>query len=455
MTEPQFSYSELTLDELRSMAASPQVGSMQAMPQSFHALADRVGEVADLLSHAQADLPNWWKGPAAEQAAATLGRAAAEAREFHGSALAAASAVSRCAQVVAEQQHQMMNVPDVAEPGVTAVVQRPATPFEALEAARQDASYQAAHQQAVQTVNGIAAQYVETHGQLSNITTMFGEDFTPVEESRPLTPVPDILHGNPTPSTPSSKARSSQLTGHQAASSSLSANAVGTTPRKDQLSTTFRSIDHSSSRLNPHEVTTSHEFESDSNDFVGAHTSESHKGLGGTQKVERGSSSSMTHQDPATIANTEPGNLLEEKTPTKALRQPIPEDGVSEGSEIARARKLPVAAASTPNSINTKTRIAGKRPLADISENVYAAEPAGSENFRATPQTAYQSGLDEVGDNSAAIVPPYGSLGSVHRTRQERNPRPAYLKERKSAWLSETAAAPADGVIRLDWPEQH
>ena len=143
---------------------------MQAMPQSFRALADRVGEVADLLSHAQADLPNWWKGPAAKQAAASLGRAAAEAREFHDSAMGAATAVSRCAQVVAEQQYQMMNVPDVPEPGISDVVQRPTTPFEALEAARQDAAYQAAHEQAVQVVNGIAAQYVETRAILSSMS---------------------------------------------------------------------------------------------------------------------------------------------------------------------------------------------------------------------------------------------------------------------------------------------
>ena len=116
MSESQFAYSGFTLDELRSLAASPQVGTMQAMPQSFRALADRVGEVADLLAHAQADLPNWWKGPAAEQAAATLGRAAAEAREFHGSATAAASAVSRCAQVVAAQQNQQWFVPNQPRP---------------------------------------------------------------------------------------------------------------------------------------------------------------------------------------------------------------------------------------------------------------------------------------------------------------------------------------------------
>ena len=60
----------------------------------------------------------------------------------------------------------MMNVPEVPEPGITDVVQRPATPFEALEAARQDANYQAAHEQAVQMVNGIAAQYVETRRHL-------------------------------------------------------------------------------------------------------------------------------------------------------------------------------------------------------------------------------------------------------------------------------------------------
>ncbi|NUR57651.1 MAG: hypothetical protein HOV87_02930, partial [Catenulispora sp.] len=161
MTSP-FNYSTLTLEELRTLAASPQVGAIEAMPHAFRHLATQVGEVADLLSRAQADLPNWWKGPAADQAAAALGRAAAEAHEFHGSAQAAAAAVSRCATIVAEQQHQMMNVPELPEPGVTAIIERPKTPMEALEAARQDAAYQAARERAVQVVNGIAAQYVET-----------------------------------------------------------------------------------------------------------------------------------------------------------------------------------------------------------------------------------------------------------------------------------------------------
>ena len=63
MSEPQFGYSALTLDELRSMAASPQVNSMQAMPQSFRTLADRVGQVADLLSHAKRTYPTGGRDP--------------------------------------------------------------------------------------------------------------------------------------------------------------------------------------------------------------------------------------------------------------------------------------------------------------------------------------------------------------------------------------------------------
>lgn len=459
MSEGQFAYNGFTLDELRSLASSPQVGTIQAMPQSFRALADRVGEVADLLTHAQADLPNWWKGPAADQAAATLGRAAAEAREFHGSALAAASAVSRCAQVVAEQQHQMMSVPEVAAPGITDVVQRPTTPFEALEAARQDAAYQAAHEQAVQVVNGIAAQYVETRDGLALITTTHGENFTGAA----------IIPG-------------AAAEGKEA----QPANDDSNTEERATKSPLFREREYKSSAKH---FIVNEAMPKESRALVPAKPAlssrETKPRLTGSQ-TSGFTSRSGTHFDTPEPAVTDP--------PLVDLRDWQARTGAGADSKTAVASAAKGAPASDEQPSLEATNLTGylhehsgleaddqltasriqRNPSTATSRNALGTQNINRTPFRerehvgksdveypaglnvdnpllTSPQPVHQSPIEGANNDSSAIIPPYSSIGNPGRTREERNPRPAYLKERKSAWLPDTVAVPADGVIWPDW----
>jgi len=428
---------------------------MQSMPQSFRALADRVGEVADLLSHAQADLPNWWKGPAAKQAAASLGRAAAEAREFHDSAMGAATAVSRCAQVVAEQQNQMMNVPDVQEPGVSAVVQRPTTPFEALEAARQDAAYQAAHEQAVQVVNGIAAQYVETRSQLSNVGFKFGENFTLAESSSTSWTAKENAANS-----------YSKFTAEQDSIKQTRETFPGSIhpPSLARARSRYVPLESSSTPAVP--LTSVVNLHSDQNSHEPADF-KPFKSITDDPLVEK-----QTFQEDLTTiqypTNEIKNRLNDPPWPTEepALAIPVSQytstakpklaavenEGLSEEYKNVRTHENNYRSRTEPIDHSTHT-FHDKKSL-NITEAI-SPNTAASKDLPPTPADAtHQPGPEDGGFDNPAIIPPYSSLGSVHRTREERNPRPAYLKEQKSAWLPETIAAPADGVLDPGWFEQ-
>jgi len=449
VSEGQFAYSGFTLDELRSLASSPQVGTMQAMPQSFRALAERVGEVADLLTHAQADLPNWWKGPAADQAAATLGRAAAEAREFHDSAMGAATAVGRCAQVVAEQQHQMMNVPEVPEPGITDVVQRPKTPLEALEAARQDASYQAAHEQAVQVVNGIAAQYVETRGQLTATILSRGEDFellAPGNQSAASEAAPNesnLLATSPTAAVPLKEERfaRSLRQGREESSDrlrefSLPIRSANLPPTADRV----QLRDEPALNLHPEALTATRNTES--NPYPRE------------PGIEKGSPAS-----PWTTTTETQNELPRDEPPPELAQEELKPGDFSEFHTSIKPLKMgrldSQAQGFTSKGVQDRAKQSSERTdLTPFKESDYQPFPA-SEN-RASPSESMQSlPPDVTNDNAATIIPPYSGVGSIYRERENRSPRPNYLKERKSAWLPDTIAVPPDGIITPDWLELH
>ena len=454
MNAGEFAYNHFTLDELRSLAASPQVGTMQAMPQSFRALADRVGEVADLLTHAQADLPNWWKGPAADQAAATLGRAAAEAREFQGSALTAASTVSRCAQVVAEQQHQMMNVPEMPEPGITDVVQRPKTPIEALEAARQDARYQAAHEQAVQVVNGIAAQYAEARNELALITTTRGENFIDTF----TIPRPPAKNKEGTLASDSNDTEYQRDYGTQLDKQQYEPLAITpiegvnlnekepTLPKstKPRFNSSEREREQSLPELQASSSAShsgSHFGTSENANMapipVGPALRQEETGEGHTDKrteLDTTNNVSAPDEQAATSWRREPGRIndqMEPEThntlPSRRLQRRRNKDAYVNQSRIEEYEHAGIA-------------------------NVDHQISAGIDNpTLMSPQPARRP-ENEVIDGNSTTIPPYSGIGHLGRVREERNMRPAYLKERKSTWLPDTCAAPADGVIRPDSP---
>lgn len=462
MTAPQFEYGGYTLDELRSLAASPQVGTIQAMPASFRALADHVGEVADLLSHAQADLPNWWKGPAADQAAATLGRAAAEAREFHGSATAAASAVSRCAQVVAEQQNQMIGVPDIPEPGVTAVVQRPATPYAALEAARQDAAYQAAHQQAVQVVNGIAAQYVETRGELALITTTSGENFT---SPTAIQKTPDLNTGESINSNPARAGNETtsdthpiergyeQLTGPSTGSEASSSGGRISAPRYEEPWTAPNSAPIGAlGKTGPQQLrprTLDAEPGKDLRIGASEHVVDIPLQPSALNWQSKGPSPADDDQKmPSATRASGTENIAPEGR--ASVSDPTPSSLASAEWKLHHESiDHPLSSLHTRHAHNQRARDFAHDSLNSEGQNEKAIAADRDNKSLFTNQPLLPSQVDGTNTEGTAIVPPYTGVGPVGRAR-ERNPRPAYLKERKSVWLPDTVAAPADGVIRPD-----
>ncbi|WP_194900004.1 hypothetical protein [Catenulispora pinisilvae] len=458
MSESQFTYSGMTLDELRSLAASPQVGTIQAMPQSFRSLAERVGDVADLLAHAQTDLPNWWRGPAAEQAAATLGRAAAEAREFHDSAMGAATAVGRCAQIVAEQQHQMMNVPELPEPGITDVVRRPTTPFEALEAARQDAAYQAAHEQAVQVVNGIAAQYVETRSQLSNIGIMFGENFTPAGD--PITPSSNTgtLHDSTwhtaAPETTTTPKSSESRHFHN---ESRTYTAV-TTPSNSHNPTTRGKSHYSPPRpegafapeITHREVTTQGADRKLPNNLESNDLLDPYETPWASVDSERyapiGTAEAPSTVDESVLTSTSVGYPRANNT-QRTIRENEAQDELTRSS---LSRRLATAVSVRP--VDQVPHAAfNERPPAGTATTDRSFGSTGDISAVPPPQLAHQSQVNGTSDENTSMIPPFSGPGSIYRTHEDRSPRPAYLKERKSVWIPDTVAAPADGVIGPDW----
>lgn len=102
-----------------------------------------------------------------------------------------------------------------------------------------------------------------------------------------------------------------------------------------------------------------------------------------------------------------------------------------------------------------RTGFAGQRSAKDFELEDVGRLGAGDLSTQPSPYLADHPKIDALNNDtaSAAIMPPYGSVGSVRRTGEEREPRPAYLKERKSVWLPDTVAVPADGIIAPEWFE--
>ncbi|MBW8806195.1 MAG: hypothetical protein JF587_20445 [Catenulisporales bacterium] len=446
MTESQFKYGGLTVDELRSLAASPQVGAMEAMPRAFRNLAEHVGEVADLLSRAQADLPNWWKGPAAEQAAASLGRAVAEAREFHESALGAATAVSRCAQVVAEQQHQMMNVPDVTEPAVTDTIVRPATPMEALELARKDAAYQAAREQAVQVVNGIAAQYVETRGQLAAIGIARGEGFEPASGSQqvmhansPLAIYQQSLAANST--VENRQPRTSRSTFEHVESSVEPANAIALVNHRATPTRVERYPFDESKSFAPSEILlktqyhpNQHQLFPRSGELAGAPSR--------NMQLEALRDSGAPEREASSVA-------WEYENP-----QEVNPPRIKYSFEVDPESSTKLQHRNAPTTSRTSRRIPARDYSTLHPKGFESRDPIPIESAPRVSGGTPHNFIEHSDATNPTMLPPVGSVGTIHREQDNHNPRPAYLKERKSEWLPDTIAAPPDGILTPDWFDQ-
>ncbi|MFD0631086.1 hypothetical protein [Catenulispora yoronensis] len=468
------------------------------MPDTFHHLATRVAEVADLLTRAQSDLPNWWKGPAADQAAATLRRAATEAQDFQDSALAAATAVSRCATIVAEQQHQMANIPELPDPGVTAVIDRPATSMEALEAARQDAAYQSAREQAVQVVNGIAAQYVETRSQLAASTSLRGENFAEENQTQFSTLNPRV-ESNQAPTDRVTRSNSPQARNTPPPSAKYEAEEN----RKPNSSTLIASTPMTLKQAKEYLKVES--FTNVNSGIAGLKVGSergshldpafSHPGAPEEQTtqvtsftVEQGSQ--WSNRNPShTLSKSEIDSHPGEQTPrevgldpTKEVHKESSPDGMyasTQQHESYTHEGWPIYSTVTPEpgphynySPNNSTAVSSPSGPAESINKMTVDGRGIRQPTDMTPTASYLSSGQS--DHAAAAIgaqstsrhrvvkidaqqepgmipPSFGVIGSAGHGRGNRNPRPAYLTERKSVWVSETIAAPADGILTPDW----
>ncbi|HEY1215398.1 MAG TPA: hypothetical protein VGE93_17345, partial [Bryobacteraceae bacterium] len=463
----------------------------------------------DLLTKAQADLPNWWKGQAADQAAAALGRAAAEAHEFHGSAISAATAIARCATIVAEQQHQMMNVPEAPEPGVTAIIDPPKTPTAALEAARQDAAYQAAREQAVQVVNGIAAQYVETREQLATVGTPLSTGFQATTGS-------PSLSENLMPLVSAGRAAGGSQPDH--ASPLIHGAAVPAGP-DGTLETETNRIEDAMPR-HPYSVTTNHEplrhresprywnqYTRPASHSLDRKLSDlpSHFYLEVDKRLEaRGKQYRDVHKAPAetsqdlqehaqwpprrvdkgakSATSTELSEAAENSNrsyPPDSDRQQNRTSDISKGISGDTQTLAPAAQANrtysdvaqreldrgyqrhgSESSEAIAHQMRNSRPSSDYPtrrkiEHAPEHAPArqNTSYLNQPPATISQAGKEN-SDNQMPIAPLAGTA-SIRRQGSDRNPRPSYLKEQKSTWLpKDSVAAPPNGILTPEWFDQ-
>jgi len=334
-------------------------------------------------------------------------------------------------------------------------VQRPTTPFEALEAARQDAAYQAAHEQAVQVVNGIAAQYVETRSALATISEARGEDFASLLIAPSGGAVTRQSASEPSDANPevARSAEFNQPRSYYHASDLAKTREQPTSVELNSDHTEYGLRSHAEFRVSPlntpSRVTLPAELERrslpQSTEALGPFT----PAVGPRQSISEAAAPAV-ELEPLTNSSSRPttevASLLGVQDPNKPSKD-------SSGSE--RYERLHESTLTAPTQKPARTRLTDQNLARELEiENV---EPPGIESppTQLSPPRPDHLQVDTpISDRAnAAIIPPYSGVGSVRHIGEERNPRPAYLKERKSVWLPSTVAAPADGILSPEWFE--
>jgi len=345
-------------------------------------------------------------------------------------------------------------------------VQRPTTPFEALEAARQDAAYQAAHEQAVQVVNGIAAQYVETRSQLASINLFSGENFSIPETSKqfPESFTPLVA---PLPAGDDITSRTASSSPKQDTKTSFNSSEYVKIPVRERLTARRDTFAHlptlSETPAIPHSGYSAPEIKRtkgspvDSNSIVTGDILMPSTFEAATLPIEVPSSKyptslpALSDSRQWTLDDTDHRSSKEETT-----TQPR----VSEGTQPTPSFEVSRTSKTTDHSTSSSTakqKQSAKEASHFASEEGFDPQPVEIARNGSRLQSDLTESLPAgaLSDNNAAIIPPYGGVGSIRSDRERRNPRPAYLKERKSTWLTDTLAVPPNGVIAPDWFEQH
>ena len=205
-----FAYGGRSLDELRSLAGSVDTARVADAQTDFTRIASQMDDVVSQLVAIQSRIPSWWHGATADQAVTKFGQVINHAQTAYTIADGASRALSTCATVIAEQQAAMAAVPELSKPrsgldsgeafaGSARLAQQSALLAE-------EQRYEAARGRAVEVVNGMAAQFVETTAQLQTLDSSLSHDtFYMITNARAADQIePKPVMGHPPSGSPQS-----------------------------------------------------------------------------------------------------------------------------------------------------------------------------------------------------------------------------------------------------------
>jgi len=300
----------------------------------------------------------------------------------------------------------------------------------------------------VQVVNGIAAQYVETRGQLSASIRSQGEDFrnsaliyqaaqngvSPPEEGF------QIIERRKSGARPEDTVRLQPFE-LDSLPTSREPNLVRPTESTPPLaSLAAKDLGSVSDSLQLHENLPSKLIATDSTAKDGKPTS-----YNDHEEAQRSTSITGIEENPntAVISNLTRGKVAPENDKGRLGR-------ITDGEELDRYRRNHAEGSAARRVAKTSTPPTREKPTSSLAGTDLAATFAPKATTPEPSESPHNSLPEDTVDGNASMIPPYGGISAIHRVREHRTPRPAYLKERKSAWLPDTIAVPADGIIRPD-----
>lgn len=443
-----FAYGGRSLDELRSLAGSVDTARVADAQSDFTRIAAQMDDVVSQLVAIQSRIPSWWHGATADQAITKFGQVINHAQTAYTIADGAGRALSTCTTVIAEQQAAMATVPELSKPrsaleageaftgGATLVQQS------ALLAEEQ--RYEAARRRAVEVVNGMAAQFLETTGKLRSLDTV-KSDAGFREYSREAQIAPRAEQKWPTqvaatPPRPTANRLKRRSTEHQYTSATEMRRAVNTPSDLRDASTTSQRGRPSNS--SPNEAR---------NKLFANSSHMEQKAFGPTATT-------------GLTANEPDGSTDKVRSIEDAPKRNEVSSQTSATKEVINSRedlKGPASLASNRNRTSPNSQIYARHPDEPPGMSAQTSLPHADRIAPSVPRDRYADGafadsesqsklcdLLSAGQVSQAGVP---SVQRFSSPLQQRSRRPDYLTEPKSIWDFNPAVAPWDGILTPEW----
>jgi hypothetical protein len=283
-------------------------------------------------------------------------------------------------------------------------------------------------------VEGIAAQFVETHAQLANLATNYGENFEPINAVQATSAL-------------------------DASTLSLSVNSSHSAPPLMGLTRQEAASYYDSLIPLPKQTQTSH-------------------------PQLPSSKSTTTTPDlvslPVTDDPTIPPRAQLDSVSGKASNRAVTNMGITEliptsdirdaSNRVAAGARVVDGAAQNEQAIETQQLT--HNPPSETVEMIPAlhdqAEPylhydkagrprfsSGVQNSRPASERLFTNmPLEATPASDAVVAAPTSTFGASISDREERGKRPNYLKSNKEAWLPNVSAAPPGGMLTPDWAGQ-